>query len=308
MPLPAAAVGGLAAAAASVVGTGANMIQTGKLNKKGRAFTKEQNELNRQQTWDMWNATNDFNLMTSDPSFQMQRWKDAGLNPHLMYGNPQDVKASNMNTQQFQNPELKGTDFRAPLQDFLTQVMQKKQIENMDAQISKTKAEEQNVITGTANSQFDLNAKEKMFPTVQGTAEAELTNKIKTNEKMVQEIAAIGSQIGVNNQQIKNMQAQVGKTLVEIKTLQGQQKLQEAETEAKNLANKLFRATMQSEADAKNAENQMLKETGGVGRASIMQMPAIIVGKALDIIQNTVSPKQLPKLKEAVKRDLKFKD
>lgn len=282
-------------AAIAAVGTGANMIQTGKLNKKGREFTQEQNALNRQQTWDMWNATNDFNLMTSDPSFQMQRWKDAGLNPHLMYGNPQDVKASNMATQQFQNPELKGTDFRAPLQDFLTQIMQKKQIEAIDANISKTKAEEANVNTNTANSQFDLTAKETMFPTVQGTAEAELMNKKMTNNKMIEEIKEIGSRMNMNNQQIKNMQAQVGETLMKIKTLQGQQKLQEAELEAKNLANKLFKNTMQSEADARNAENNLIKNTSGMGKASLLQMPGIIIGGALEIIKNNViKPMQKP--------------
>lgn len=282
-------------AAVSAIGTGANMIQTGKLNKKGREFTQEQNALNRQQTWDMWNATNDFNLMTSDPSFQMQRWKDAGLNPHLIYGNPQDVKASNMNTQQFQNPELKGTDFRAPLQDFLTQVMQKKQIEAIDASISKTKAEENNVNVGTMNSQFDLNAKETMFPTVQGTAEAELMNKKMTNDKIVQEIKAIGSQIGVNDQQIKNMQSTVAKNLIEIQNLQKQGKLQDAELQAKKLANQLFKSTMQSEADARNAENNLIKNTSGMGKASLLQMPGIIIGGAIEIIKdNVVKPMQKP--------------
>lgn len=282
-------------AAVAALSTGANMIQTGKLNKKGRAFTKEQNQLNRDQTWEMWDATNDFNLMTSDPAFQMQRWKDAGLNPHLMYGNPQDVKASNMNTQQFQNPELKGTDFRAPLQDFLTQVMQKKQIESIDANIAKTRAEEQNVNVGTANSQFDLQAKENMFPTVQAQGQATLDNTRIQGQKALEDIKLIGSQIGMNAQQIKNMQATVGKTLVEIKNLEKQGKIQDAELEAKQLATQLFKSTMRSEAEAKNAENQLIIDTKGIGKAGISQLPGIIIGGALKIIQdNVVKPMQKP--------------
>lgn len=290
-------------AAIAAVSTGANMIQTGKLNKKGRAFTYEQNELNRKQTWDMWNATNDFNLMTSDPAFQMQRWKDAGLNPHLMYGNPQDVKASNMATQQFQVPEQKGVDFRAPLQDFLTQMMQKKQIEAIDANISKTKAEEANVTTNTANSQFDLSAKETMFPTVQGTAEAELTNKVKTGDKITQEIAAIGTQMDMNKQQIANMKATVQKTLVETTNLMKQGKIQDAQKEALDLSNRLFKNTMKSKEEAENASNELIKKTSGMSKTGVMQLPNIIVGHALQMIQNTLG--QPVKLKEAFKRDIK---
>lgn len=290
-------------AAIAAVSTGANMIQTGKLNKKGREFTEAQNALNRQQTWDMWNATNDFNLMTSDPAFQMQRWKEAGLNPHLMYGNPQDVKASNLSTQQFAPPEQKGVDFRGAVQDFYAGVMQKKQLEAMDATISKTRAEEANVNQNTLNSQFDLNAKETLFPTVQGTAEAELTGKIYSNNKIVEEIAKIGSEMQMNQQQIKNMQATVSKTMIEIDQLKKQGKLADAELEAKTLANQLFRNTMKSEADAKNAENELIKKTGGMSKTGAFQLPGAIIGHALQMIKNTLG--QPEKLKKAFKQDMK---
>ena len=40
------------------------------------------NESNIDQQWKMWNAQNEYNL----PANQMQRYKDAGLSPHLIYG------------------------------------------------------------------------------------------------------------------------------------------------------------------------------------------------------------------------------
>lgn len=302
MALPLAAV---IPAVASLVGTGANMIQTGKLNKKGRAFTAEQNQLNRDQTWEMWNATNEFNLRTSDPAFQMQRMKDAGINPWSISGQPTKVEASNMQTQQFAPPEQKmaNIDIKGATEAFMQGMMQKKQLEAMDAGIAKTNAERVNTEINTANTEWDINQKKQLFPTVAASAEADLTNKITSNQKIVEEIKLIGSNLQMNDQQVKNMQANVAKTLVEIKTLQSQQKLQEAETKAKQLANRLFENTLQSKIDAENAQNELMKNTSGMGKASLMQMPGIIIGGALKIInEKVVKPMSKPGWSE------KFKD
>lgn len=97
------------AATAATVNTAANQIATSKLNKKGRKFAAEQNQYNRDHAWQMFHATNDFNLAVSDPAFLMQRFKNAGLNPHLVYGQPQTVDSANSVNAQSHQPDQKFT-------------------------------------------------------------------------------------------------------------------------------------------------------------------------------------------------------
>lgn len=89
MPVPLAAAGivaGLASSAGSI-------IVGNKTNKRNIEFQKEQNKLDRQFQQEMylrqrmdnlkdWNAQNAYN----SPLQQMQRLREAGLNPHLVYG------------------------------------------------------------------------------------------------------------------------------------------------------------------------------------------------------------------------------
>lgn len=82
-----ALTGALIQTGGSLLSSGINYASTQRLNKKQREhqmamFIKEQaaNEYN-------WNKVNEYNL----PKNQMQRYKDAGLNPHLIYGQLQQA-------------------------------------------------------------------------------------------------------------------------------------------------------------------------------------------------------------------------
>lgn len=71
------ASGGASAGAATVGGI------TGLLtNKKNRSWNNRQAEKQRAFQQEMWNAANVYN----SPMAQMNRFKEAGLNPHLIYG------------------------------------------------------------------------------------------------------------------------------------------------------------------------------------------------------------------------------
>lgn len=48
----------------------------------GARYTRRNNADNQQLSWNMWNANNAYN----NPSAQMARFKAAGLNPNLIYG------------------------------------------------------------------------------------------------------------------------------------------------------------------------------------------------------------------------------
>lgn len=81
-------IAGLAAGAAQLFGAGAGAIAQGKLNKKNRAWQEDMYWKQLEQSRNDWHRVNEYN----HPSQQMQRLREAGLNPNLLYG--QGVKGA----------------------------------------------------------------------------------------------------------------------------------------------------------------------------------------------------------------------
>lgn len=79
MPLPVA----LIAAGAQLAGQGINAVSTGAMNRKTRKWNEKMYGIQRQDALADWHMQNAYNT----PGAQMQRLKDAGLNPNLVYGN-----------------------------------------------------------------------------------------------------------------------------------------------------------------------------------------------------------------------------
>lgn len=71
-------IGGIA----SMIGQGINAIQTRRNTKRTIDAQKKESELAFQRDKEMWNMQNAYNT----PQMQMERFKEAGLNPHLIYG------------------------------------------------------------------------------------------------------------------------------------------------------------------------------------------------------------------------------
>lgn len=103
---------GLFDAIASVINTGYNVSSQRKTNND-----------NLQQQWDMWNATNEYN----HPAAQMARYREAGLNPNLIYGQSNTTSASTVGTAVAPQASLSGFD--GILQDFANLTMMKEKIE-----------------------------------------------------------------------------------------------------------------------------------------------------------------------------------
>lgn len=85
----AAAIGGGALLGGSIIGGISGSSAQKKANETNLQIARETNEANaalakQQQEWniDLWNMQNNYNT----PAAQMQRYKDAGLNPNLIYG------------------------------------------------------------------------------------------------------------------------------------------------------------------------------------------------------------------------------
>lgn len=81
--MPLTEAGALAiGAGVSALGAGGNMLLTGKMNRKTRSWNEKM--MHRQREWALadWEMQNQYN----SPTAQMQRLKEAGLNPNLVYG------------------------------------------------------------------------------------------------------------------------------------------------------------------------------------------------------------------------------
>lgn len=147
------AIAGIAAAAGgTAVGIGnkraterANKYNTDaqlSINEQNRQATIANNELARNWAMDDWYRNNAYN----SPLQQMQRLKEAGLNPHLIYGSgtatniAQPVKNTNPETPKLNAPQVSPAQLNLPdygsiLQQFVN--VQKVQAENENLKIQK---------------------------------------------------------------------------------------------------------------------------------------------------------------------------
>ena len=132
MPLPFAAI-------APLISSGINAVSTIFTNAAQKRQNLEMYDRQRVDALADWNRQNQYN----SPSEQMKRFKEAGLNPHLIYGQTQtsqpirsvDAKPANVNA-----PQLNPDTLNIPLLQQQLENM-KKQGALMDAQAIKTNSE-----------------------------------------------------------------------------------------------------------------------------------------------------------------------
>lgn len=124
---PAVAAGAIAAASAA-----GQIYATGRMNKKQREWSEKMAGIQRQQAIDDWNATNQYN----SPAAQMQRFKDAKLNPNLIYGqqsNGASVRSTDVKPWNPETPNVSGV-VESALGTYQDYTLQSEQIKNMQAQ------------------------------------------------------------------------------------------------------------------------------------------------------------------------------
>jgi hypothetical protein len=110
-PLVAAAPAASAAAPYVVAGISAlsgaaGAASTGAQNRKSRAFSREMYQQQKMDNIAFWDMQNEYN----SPQKQMERLRNAGLNPNMLYDKTGAViPAQNINT-----PDVQGGQFRTP--------------------------------------------------------------------------------------------------------------------------------------------------------------------------------------------------
>jgi len=126
----------------AIVAGGSTLMNLGSqigTNSSNRKFANEMYDKQRLDALADWNRQNQYN----SPSAMMQRYKEAGLSPHLIYGqvnNAAPVRSSSMDTPRSIAPQIDKSLAELPLLQIQIENM-KKQGALMDAQAIKTNAE-----------------------------------------------------------------------------------------------------------------------------------------------------------------------
>lgn len=129
---------------------GANRRAQQKENEKQRQWSREMYDLQNSRDIDFWNMQNAYN----DPLAQMQRLNNAGLNPHLVYGNGADTTAGPIATHSAPQPNTKAPQL-PPLGDILSGgLFSFLDIQQKKANVARTEAETKSIDANTANREF----------------------------------------------------------------------------------------------------------------------------------------------------------
>lgn len=160
-------------AAGSVIGAGINAAAQGKMNKRTERYNKW--AMSQQRGWALedWERQNIYN----SPAQQMQRLREAGLNPHLIYGGGQPtntasaVQSTNINPWNPKTPDV-GAILTDPVNAYMETRSFQAQQKLIDANTLKALAE-----VDTKN--FDLSQKQRLADT-----QAAIMNEILTGKKI----------------------------------------------------------------------------------------------------------------------------
>lgn len=171
-----ATLAALAAASSNASGGILNSVSQQWTNRQNRNFSREMYNRTYADNLSFWHQQNKYN----SPSSQMQRFKDAGLNPNLVYGQGTPGNASQIPTPDVQSAPARSPEWGGALQGLGTGIVsslnqiadleiKQAQTDNLKAQAGVIRQEEQlkaaqvrsyglNYETGT----FDLGLKKDM--------------------------------------------------------------------------------------------------------------------------------------------------
>lgn len=96
-------------AGSQLLGSGTNAYFQGKMNKKSREWNEQQYWRTRGDSLRDWAMQNEYN----SPQAQMQRFRDAGLNPNLIYGQTNTAEAVRSSETPAWNPRAPQVDLSA---------------------------------------------------------------------------------------------------------------------------------------------------------------------------------------------------
>lgn len=222
-------------ASMELLGQAGNSIAQGNLNRRMRKWSEQQYAKQRADSLSDWHRTNQYN----SPGQMMARYKEAGLNPNLIYGTgSNDAGPIRSADTPSWNPQAPRMDLGSVGRDFFAIKMQQAQLANLQsqndlikAQTQKTTEETKNVsiyggkaATETALASFNLHIAEDLRNNTIAQAKANLektTQGIKIDFDANQRAAiSTASSIREAAERILTLQAQRTKIPAELQEIQ----------------------------------------------------------------------------------------
>lgn len=206
----------LAAGASGAIAAG-NALATANLNRKNRKFAQEMYDKQKADNLAFWNLQNQYN----SPAAQMQRFRDAGLNPNLIYG--QQNTAGSVQSADFKQPSTDvprvgdiGSSVLTYLDATYNFEMKQAQTDNLKAQnavilqeAALKAAQIEATKTGTSRALFDLDLESELRQTsVDARREALRQMKTLTDVSIrrdVREALMNSSNLREANERIQNL-------------------------------------------------------------------------------------------------------
>lgn len=167
-------------AGSQIIGSAINANAQKDINEQQIAWAMQNYQMSRQDAIDFWNRENEYN----SPKNQMQRLREGGLNPHLVYGNGATATGGSISSPQYQTPNLKAPQYG----DAITGVGNVLATQMMQAQIDKTKAETRRIDVDQETQAFDLSVKTAVgLPRLQQQLESRISRERSENAKIIRD-------------------------------------------------------------------------------------------------------------------------
>ncbi len=265
----------IATVGVAALGSGINAYSTGRMNKRAERFSREMYGKQRQDALSDWNMQNAYN----DPSSQMARLKNAGLNPHLVYGNGNAVQSAPTP----RSASASQPNFKAPQVDTGSVIFNALQAKQIQSNIAHTDAQ-----TDLLRSQKTAADYRNEVFTPEKLAE-ELNTKI-TSMKMSSDVANVNADI--RQLELDNLNLISGNTIgsnrhatMKDKDVKGENALNGIQEKFNAEMTKLNQQNLKLTQEVSTAEAEKLLREYEV---SVIKSLGVDRGTAVNIVQNLI--------------------
>ena len=228
---------GAVGAVGGLIGGIANLFGQSKAQKQNNRFIAEQNQKNMDFQIDMFNRTNAYN----SPAQQMARFKEAGLNPHLIYGQGSSGNASPaplpaQQVQEAYKPDFSflGDSAMSAQQNYIAQRNLKlaektneASVANQNADTANKLVQNANIMADTANKMTDNRQKEALMSGVMQLQQLAIASSTQGIQKVDKDMQLIDSQLKTMEIGRNLTNAQINKISYEISNIVSQIKLRQ---------------------------------------------------------------------------------
>lgn len=175
----------LIAAGASLAGSAINAGSQSATNQSQLSYSREMYDKQRADALADWNRQNEYN----SPKSQMMRFKEAGLNPNLIYGQMSNSPVVRSSSPSSYSPTAPQVDLGSAVTQGLSSMAQYQDTQFKQVQTDLVKQQIQNSITENSLKQLEWAERNIKLPFAQELARQSADALRLSNEKAVQDIA-----------------------------------------------------------------------------------------------------------------------